>query len=252
MPRGRSVLLRAAWFTSLLVVLLLAAVPSAQAIKAKPSTEAKKHAEVVLISGSRWRPRLAGRATGVLIAPNAVLTAAHAVEKFDTWEVVAPYARNGAVRRAVQAIRVHPKFHQEAIENDLAVLILRQSIEIPGKYPTLHGGGLYPIDTRLVVVGRVDNGTLYNNRTFRANLTLVAFRGNVNVYGGHPQTVEEGDSGGPVYAAGKEDEVAAVVSGKPSSNRLGGGAVAYLPSRRRKANASRTLPKACSRLGTPP
>jgi len=54
----------------------------------------------------------------------------------------------------------------------------------------------------------------------RATVTLIPFPGNINIYGGHPQTVEAGDSGGPIYVTGSKDRIlVGIVSGNLGGTR---------------------------------
>jgi secreted trypsin-like serine protease len=204
-----------------------------RAIKRKPSQEISDHPEIVLVAARNSRTRLAGLSSGTLIAPHAVLTAAHGVAPFDTLAVTAPYVKGGPVRSAVKAVHIHPHYRDQPLENDLAVLILREPIRVGRKCPTLHAGDLLPLETKLAVVGRVDNGRISQTRLFRTDVTLVAYRGNTNVYGGNPQVVEEGDSGGPVFVHGKEQEIVAVVSGNVAASRANVPTDVYTPISRR-------------------
>ncbi|MCS6851430.1 MAG: S1 family peptidase [Gemmataceae bacterium] len=205
--RGKIII---AWAT---LALMVPGLSNALALKHRPSREARAHPEAVLIAAVNAREKRRAGGSGALIAPDAVLTAAHVADGFDHLEVLAPYARGGPQRRKVQEVRLHPGHRRGLFENDLAVLLLEGDIDLGRALPTLHDGDLYPINTPLVVVGRVDNGTVSDGKLFEAGVTLVAFPGNQNVYGGHPQTVEHGDSGGPVYVRDREGTIAGVVSG---------------------------------------
>jgi hypothetical protein len=135
------------------------------------------------------------------------------VEGFDTWEVTAPYAKSGQARARTKTAKIHPRHKLKTFDHDLAVLILDDAIAIDHEFPALWKGDLHPIGTKLVVVGRVDHGTVSRTKLFEAPVTLVQLLDNINLYGGHPQVGEEGDSGGPVFVPGKHPEIAAVVSG---------------------------------------
>jgi hypothetical protein len=196
-----------------LVGLLSFCVTEGQAIKPGPSQDASAYPEAVLIMARNTHHQRTGSSSGALIAPRVVLTAAHCVEGFDTWEVRAPYAKHGPVTAASRTARVYPRTKESGFESDLAVLILEREIDLGGKYPRLHGGDLYPIGTKLVVLGSTRKGVPSQSKLYQAPVTLVAFPDNIRVYGGNPQVVERGDSGGPVYVADKDHEIAAVVSG---------------------------------------
>jgi hypothetical protein len=227
----------------LLGVIFLAGAADLYAIKRKPSLEASDHPEVVLITARSSKSSEVGKSSGALIAPNAVLTAAHGLDRFDTWEVTAPYAKNGPARSRSKTARVHPEFKPGTSEYDLALLVLTDPIDLGGKYPTLHDGDLYPLDTRLLVVGRVQNGSVSNTQLFKAPVTLVKFPGNTNLYGGWPHVVEQGDSGGPLFVHGKEQEIAALVSGHLGPSRGHVQTDCFIPvSRRNKAWILRQVP----------
>lgn len=196
-----------------LLTLLLACAAEVRGIKHKPSAEANDHAEAVLIKSRNARNQKDGSCSGVLIAPDVVLTAAHAVDGFDTWEVTAPYAKGGPFKARSKTVKFHPNHRVGTFENDLAVLILDAKIDIGRKLPTLYGGALLPINTKLLVIGRTDNGSISNTKLFLTPATRVQFPDNINVYGGNPQLVERGDSGGPVFVAGKEQEIVGLISG---------------------------------------
>jgi secreted trypsin-like serine protease len=200
------------WAAGLSLAVVLAGL-QVHAIQRKPSLEASDHPEVVLITARNSQTAQGGKCTGVLIGPRAVLTAAHSVAGFDTWEVKAPYAKHGPAKATAKTAKIHPEYKPAKMDHDLAVLILDDVIDIGRALPTLYGGELYPIETKLIVVGRVSNGTLSQTQLFKTSVTLVPFPGNLNVYGGNPHVVEEGDSGGPIYVHDKDEELAGLVSG---------------------------------------
>jgi hypothetical protein len=203
--------------------------PEAQAIKRRDSAEASDHPEAVLITARDSKNQKSASASGVLIAANAVLTAGHAVDDFDSWEITAPYAKDGPVTAKSTTARLQPGYKHGTFENDLAVLLLDRDIPIGRPFPTLHRDDLLPINTPLLVIGRTDNGTVSGTKLFYAPVTLVAFPRNLNVYGGNPAVTEGGDSGGPVYAGAKEPHLVGVVSGAAGFSRVNVPTDCYVP-----------------------
>jgi hypothetical protein len=204
---------RVAALLAFLLGLLFSRLTQVQAIKPEVSRDAGDYPEAVLISARNTHNQRTGRASGALVAPRVVLTAAHCVAGFDSWEVRAPYTKPTPATAVSKTAKVYPKNKEGAFENDLAVLLLETGIDLGGKYPTLHGGDLFPIGTKLVVLGSTHNGPPSQTKLYQMPVALVSFPDNINVYGGNPQVVERGDSGGPVYVADKDHEIAAVVSG---------------------------------------
>lgn len=211
-------------------VTFLLCVGHAHAIKGTAVHEAVDHPEVVLVNSVAPEKQLACSHTGVLIAPTVVLTAAHCVQGFETFEVIAPYAKGrGPQRSAAKAAHVHPGFRPGLVEDDLAILMLKEPLDVGHALPPVHTGNLYPLETKLMVVGRVKNGMISPAQAFESPATLVSFPGNTNLYGGHPQTVEKGDSGGPVFLTGKEKKLVGIVSGILEFQRSNVPTDAYVP-----------------------
>jgi secreted trypsin-like serine protease len=192
-------------------VVVFGSLTDALAIRHKPPQRAVGFPEAVVITAGRARDPKAARCTGALIAPRAVLTAAHCVVGFDSWEVLAPSARGGPVCTTSRDALAHPRFKENPAECDVAVIRLQDDIALDGKYPRIYNGDPLPLETRLTVIGSVDNGKPPGTTLYRADVTLVPFPDNVNVYGGNPRVADHGDSGGPVYV--EKGEIVAVISG---------------------------------------
>jgi hypothetical protein len=207
----------------------LCVLPEAQAIKRRDSAEASDHPEAVLVAALSSKDKKTAEASGVLLAANAVLTAAHAVEGFDSWEVTAPYTKDRPTLAQCSKARIHPEYKRGSFDNDMAVLLLDSEIDIGKPFPVLHRGELLPINTPLLVIGRTDNGTVSTNKLFYASVTLVSFPRNLNVYGGNPAVTEGGDSGGPIYVGLKEPHLAAIVSGAAGFSRANVATDCYVP-----------------------
>ncbi len=199
------------------------------AIKHNPPTEATRYPETVLITAKDANPLRTSVSCGVLLSPEVVLTTAHGVAGYKTWEVTAPYARQETRQAGVKSVRVHSGYKLGSAENDLAILILDRSIKIDGNWPTLPGAALYPLETPLLIVGRVAEGKISPKQLFEAPATLVSVRGDTNVYGGHPQLCEHGDSGGPVYLARQEHQLVGLMCGSVDFSRANVATDIYVP-----------------------
>lgn len=189
---------------SMVAVLLLAfawsSTPSLWAIKQTPR-ETEQHPEVVLVTAKDSRPHRTCVSCGVLLAPTVVLTVAHGVAGFESWQVKAPYASPEANKASVKLLHVNPAYKAGNAEADLAILLLDRPLRIKGEWPSLPAAELYPLETRVTIVGRVADGKISMDHLYAASAILVEVRGDTNVYGGHPNLCELGDSGGPVFLA---------------------------------------------------
>ncbi|MGE0085723.1 MAG: trypsin-like serine protease [Desulfococcaceae bacterium] len=70
---------------------------------------------------------------GVLVSPNQVVTAAHCVKEYSQKDIHAVFnvhnLKTGTVFRVpVSEIRIHPKFNEDSLDFDAAVLILETAV----------------------------------------------------------------------------------------------------------------------------
>ncbi|VTS07193.1 trypsin-like serine protease [Tuwongella immobilis] len=200
---------------------IVAAPTTVSAIDQKMMREAKNRPELVLITATRTRPAppQTKLASGVLVHPRVVLTAAHVVDGADRWELLFPYATpQSLTRETTQAVQ-YPGYERGDPDGDLAVLILPQPIDVGGQLPTLHRGPLLRLDQKMILTGRVERGTPSMTKLFSATSEIIPFPGRANLYGGFPRTAQPGDSGGPVTDALNPQTIIGVISGYQPWNR---------------------------------
>ena len=217
------------WIVALAVV--VAAVPAGHALKGKTVREANDYPAAVLVEAADSKTRKGSRSSGCLLGPKLVLTAGHCIDDADTFRVTAPYAKGGPVSVKVKSATAHPKYKRGEFDHDVAVIVLEEAIEIEKDFPVLWEGEQFRIGTKFVVVGRVDDDKVSEDRLFRASTEVVQYPGNLNLYGGFPRTTQHGDSGGPVFvdAKSKKPIVVGIVTGMLGFSRRNVETDAYLP-----------------------
>jgi MYXO-CTERM domain-containing protein len=149
--------------------------------------------------------------SGTVIAPRVLLTAGHCVDGADGWRVRAPYAHNQVSTASAGktfdwneggAETVNPNHH------DVGVVFLDQEIHLSA-YPQI---AHVPVSdgTRVINLGRINNGILSNSQLF-ASAPIKVYDGGSE---GFPldyaadEVIESGDSGGADYINGTTTIVA--------------------------------------------
>ena len=235
--RVRDRLMRAMWRALAFPFLLIPLVPAAAMVggaSAPPDAIARS---VVLIVGSRGNS-----CSGVALAPDLVLTAAHCVLPGADYKIVEFDAARQPQLRDIARIIAHPKFELRAMLAHRAtadVALLKLAAPFPGAEPATLGPApaltVAPGDTFIVAgYGVTVRGDGKSGGTVRAaTLAATGKPGNLQIRLVDPATRGEkpglgactGDSGAPVFATNAAPAVIGVVSwstGPRNSDGCGG------------------------------
>jgi hypothetical protein len=184
---------------------------------------ASSYTEAVLVDMKRGG-QVVGVCSGAMIAPRVVLTAGHCVHGFDGWRVKAPFA-GGQVRQGVQGVTYDWTSDGQFVDpsqHDVGLVFLDGPIELDD-YPAVAAARV-PWGTEVRNVGRIDDGVTSHTALFVG--PRVAVQDGARV--GHPlayhstETIQSGDSGGPVFLAGPAPRTIVAV------NSGGGGGIQVL------------------------
>lgn len=152
--------------------------------------------------------------SGALIAPKVVLTAGHCVHGYDGWSVKAPFAGNQQAFATGAATYDWNNDGQyvDPNQHDVGLVFLDQPIQL-ASYPTLATQRV-AWNSKVQNIGRIDNGKASYSKLFIG--PAVAVKNGTNY--GFPlsyataETIQSGDSGGPVVVPGTH-KIVAVNSG---------------------------------------
>lgn len=152
--------------------------------------------------------------SGSVIAPTVVLTAGHCVHGYNGWSVTAPFASNQKAN-ASQAETYDWNNSAEFVDpnqHDVGLIYLDKAIQLAA-YPTVAAQPI-TIGSAVQNIGRIDNGQTSYSKLFIGPPVTTKSGSSY----GYPldyvtsETIQSGDSGGPVVVPGTH-QIVAVNSG---------------------------------------
>jgi len=159
--------------------------------------------------------------SGSLIAPKVVLTAGHCVHGFTGWNVTAPFA-NKQTAKATSAATYDWDNESEYVDpnlHDVGLVFLDTPITL-ASYPTLATSAV-AAGSKVQNIGRINNGTTSYTKLYLGPAVTVK---NGSSYGfpfdyASSETIQSGDSGGPVVVNGSH-KIVAVNSGSGGGTQV--------------------------------
>lgn len=185
---------------------------------------ASAYTESALVNMSK-SGRVVAACSGSVIAPSVVLTAGHCVAGFDGWSLRAPFAQNQTASASSGETFDWKDNGSEQVDpnaHDIGLIYLGSPINLP-QYPSLAAQALAN-GSKVVDIGRINNGTLSNTALFVSSPISVSNASNQGFPFDYVSTdvIESGDSGGPVEVPGTATPhtIVAVNSGAGSGTEV--------------------------------
>ena len=211
---------RISFFSTLTAALALSAAPAQAIVGSAAPAPGDVAAHVVMVLNSE--DGSAGFCTGVVIAPDVVLTAAHCVPKGAGLRIHFPSDGDKPVMLPVVAVARHPDYHADAIktrERSIDLALVRLKATLPDRFTpaTLARSAGAKVGSQFVIAGYGlgrEGQPSTSGQLRSAKLVTRAPVSDVLLWSEDPAKAGTGactgDSGGPVMAEGRA-EISALV-----------------------------------------